>query len=222
MRRSARMRSRSRTTFRLAAVISTAVRSLHSSIKCWEDRDGPHLQRRRRRWPHPGAAGLWAITWIPKFRDHAPASDARQRRAGAAGIGQKHWAANAAWRRSARSARDGTVVVGRCLEYKDGRRAGSTRMRASPTWISTGSTPPSCIRHRLVRRRGGDPDISAAICRPTTAGSPITASPTPTGCSASRMLPLQSCRPAIAEMKFARKELGMTGSFVRPNPTTTR
>jgi predicted TIM-barrel fold metal-dependent hydrolase len=32
------------------------------------------------------------------------------------------------------------------------------------------------------------------------------------------MIPLQSVPHAIAEMKFAREELGMTGIFVRPNP----
>jgi hypothetical protein len=32
------------------------------------------------------------------------------------------------------------------------------------------------------------------------------------------MLPMQSVELAIAEMRYARKELGMHGGFLRPNP----
>ena len=36
------------------------------------------------------------------------------------------------------------------------------------------------------------------------------------------MLPMQSIELAIEEMRFARKELGMRGGFLRPNPYNGR
>ena len=36
------------------------------------------------------------------------------------------------------------------------------------------------------------------------------------------MLPMQSVELAIEEMRFARKELGMRGGFLRPNPYNGR
>lgn len=36
------------------------------------------------------------------------------------------------------------------------------------------------------------------------------------------MLPMQSIELAIEEMHFARKELGMKGGFLRPNPYNGR
>src|SRR5204863_512886 len=61
-------------------------------------------------------------------------------------------------------------------------RAASIRTGASPTWIWTGSTPPFSIRAwvfspapcTILRWR-------ARCAAPTTAGSPITASPVPIG-----------------------------------------
>ena len=57
---------------------------------------------------------------------------------------------------------------------------------------------------------------------PTTAGSPITASPIPTACSASPCCRCSRSRLAIEEMRFARKELGFSGGFLRPNPYNDR
>ena len=53
---------------------------------------------------------------------------------------------------------------------------------------------------------------------PTTAGSPTTASPTPTACSASRCCRCNRSSLATEELRFAKKELGMRGGFLRPNP----
>src|SRR5215831_6763516 len=96
-------------------------------------------------------------------------------------------------------------------------------MSASRTWIWTASTPRSSIRAwasspARCTTRHWRPRCAA----PTIAGSPITASPIPTACSAIAMLPMQSVDHAIAEMRFARRELGFRGGFIRPNPYNNR
>ena len=98
-------------------------------------------------------------------------------------------------------------------------RAGSTRTRASSTWMPTASTPPSSIRASACspapsRIRTSPPRCAA----PTTAGSPITASRIPTACSGSRC-----CRCSRSSWRSTRcatpaKQLGMRGGFLRPNP----
>src|SRR6516165_9064223 len=97
-------------------------------------------------------------------------------------------------------------------------QAGSTPTSASPIWISTVSTPPFFIRAwgslPAPCRTPTSPQRSAA---PTTAGLPIIADPTDRLFGVA-MLPMQSVPHAIEEMRFARKELGFKGAFLRPNP----
>jgi len=100
------------------------------------------------------------------------------------------------------------------------RRAGSTRTRASSTWISTGSTPlflyPSL---GLFAGAVSDPELAAAMCRAynrwladyckAIPGPPILGS---------RCCPMQSVDLAIDEMRFARETLGMRGGFPAAEP----
>ena len=66
-------------------------------------------------------------------------------------------------------------------------RAGSTRTRASSTWMPTASTPPSSIPASACSPAPSRIPASPPRCAaPTTAGSPITASRIPSACSGSR------------------------------------
>ena len=99
-----------------------------------------------------------------------------------------------------------------------GRRVGSTRTPASSTWMPTGSTPLSSTRASACspvpsRTPGSRPRCAA----PITAGSPITASPTPTGCSG---LPCCRCSRSSSRSRRCATPPGarMRGGFLRPNP----
>ena len=103
------------------------------------------------------------------------------------------------------------------------RRAASIRTRASPTWISTASTPPSSIRASACSpARCRSPASPRAMCRAYNRWLADYCKPYPDRLFGVAMLPMQSIEPAIEEMRFARKELGMRGGFLRPNPYNGR
>ena len=63
-----------------------------------------------------------------------------------------------------------------------------------------------------------DPDLSAALCRAYNRWLADYCKPYPDRLFGIAMLPMQSVPHAIEEMRFARKELGFKGAFLRPNP----
>ena len=63
-----------------------------------------------------------------------------------------------------------------------------------------------------------DPALAAAICRAYNRWLADYCKPYPERLFGIAMLPLQSIEAAIEEMRFARRELGFRGAFVRPNP----
>jgi predicted TIM-barrel fold metal-dependent hydrolase len=63
-----------------------------------------------------------------------------------------------------------------------------------------------------------DPGLAAAMCRAYNRWLADYCKPYPDRLFGVAMLPLQSVELAIDEMRFARKELGMRGGFLRPNP----
>ena len=63
-----------------------------------------------------------------------------------------------------------------------------------------------------------DPKLSAAICRAYNRWLPDYCKPYPDRLFGIAMLPMQDVDLAIEEMRFARRELGMPGIFLRPNP----
>ena len=67
-----------------------------------------------------------------------------------------------------------------------------------------------------------DPDLAAALCRAYNRWLADYCKPYPDRLFGIAMLPMQSIEHAIQEMKFARKELGMRGGFLRPNPYNDR
>jgi predicted TIM-barrel fold metal-dependent hydrolase len=63
-----------------------------------------------------------------------------------------------------------------------------------------------------------DPELAAATCRAYNRWLADYCKPYPDRLFGVAMLPMQSIDLAIAEMRFARKELGFRGGFLRPNP----
>src|SRR5919198_3657235 len=67
-----------------------------------------------------------------------------------------------------------------------------------------------------------DPGLAAAMCRAYNRWLADYCKPYPDRLFGIAMLPMQSVDLAIDEMRFARKELGMRGGFLRPNPYNDR
>jgi uncharacterized protein len=67
-----------------------------------------------------------------------------------------------------------------------------------------------------------DPQLAAAMCRAYNRWLADYCSAYPDRLFGVAMLPMQSIDLAIAEMRFARRELGMRGGFLRPNPYNGR
>jgi predicted TIM-barrel fold metal-dependent hydrolase len=63
-----------------------------------------------------------------------------------------------------------------------------------------------------------DPELAAAMCRAYNRWLADYCRPYPDRLFGVAMLPMQSIPLAIEEMRYARKELGMRGGFLRPNP----
>ena len=67
-----------------------------------------------------------------------------------------------------------------------------------------------------------DPNLSAALCRAYNSWLTDYCKPHPDRLFGIAILPMQSVEHAIQEMKFARRELGIRGGFLRPNPYNGR
>src|SRR5215813_11074743 len=67
-----------------------------------------------------------------------------------------------------------------------------------------------------------DADLAWAMCRAYNRWLADYCAPYPERLFPVAMLPMQSIDYAIEEMRFARKELGMRGGFLRPNPYNDR
>src|SRR5207247_8744979 len=63
-----------------------------------------------------------------------------------------------------------------------------------------------------------DPALAAAVCRAYNRWLADYCQPYPERLFGVAMLPMQDVDLAIAEMRFAKKELGFKGGFIRPNP----
>jgi uncharacterized protein len=163
---------------------------------------------------------LWVDYMDPSFRDRAPRlerdANGRERlligekmlggERGMAGLG-------------AVGARDGTVVVDDALEYSDGRKGGFDPHARIPDMdldgIDAAYLYPSI---GLFAGSVEDPKLSAAICRAYNRWLADYCKPYPDRLFGIAMLPMQDVDLAVEEMLFARRELGMPGIFLRPNP----
>jgi len=67
-----------------------------------------------------------------------------------------------------------------------------------------------------------DPELAGAMCRAYNRWLADYCKPYPDRMFGMAMLPMQSIDHAIAEMRFARCDLGFHGGFIRPNPYNNR
>jgi predicted TIM-barrel fold metal-dependent hydrolase len=156
----------------------------------------------------------------PKFRDRAPrivmGENGKERliiEEHAVGDGQR-----GIGRIGAVGARQG-VVEGDTMAYKDGKPGGFDPHKRIPDMDADGIDA-AFLYPSLGLFAGGihDPELAAATCRAYNRWLADYCKPYPDRLFGVAMLPMQDVDRAIAEMRFAKKELGFRGGFLRPNP----
>src|ERR1700730_697814 len=114
--------------------------------------------------------------------------------------------------------REGTVKPD-TLKYAEGKKGGFDPHARIPDMDSDGIDAAFLYPSMgLFAGAVHEPGLAAALCRADNRWLADYCKPYPDRLFGIAMIPLQSVPHAIEEMKFARKELGMTGIFVRPNP----
>ena len=108
---------------------------------------------------------------------------------------------------------------GDTMEYKDGKPGGFDPHKRIPDMDADGIDA-AFLYPSLGLFSGAiqDPQLAAATCRAYNRWLADYCKPYPDRLFGIAMLPLQSVDLAIAEMRFAKKELGFRGGFIRPNP----
>src|SRR3979409_2531229 len=173
---------------------------------------------------------LWDNYIDPAFRDRAPrimkGDNGKERlviEEQAVGDGQR-----GIGRIGAVGARQG-VGEADTMAYKDGKPGGFDPHKRIPDMDADGIDA-AFLYPSLGLFSGAihDPPLARAACRaPHPAGAPSRAytrwladycQPYPDRLFGVAMLPMQDVELAIAEMRFAKKELGFRGGFIRPNP----
>jgi predicted TIM-barrel fold metal-dependent hydrolase len=167
---------------------------------------------------------LWQKYMDPAFRDRAPRIimgnngkeqlivDEHRVGDGNLGIG----------RIGAVGARQG-VVEADTMAYKDGKPGGFDPHARIPDMDADGIDA-AFLYPSLGLFSGAihDPELAAATCRGYNRWLADYCSPYPDRLFGVAMLPMQNVEMAIQEMTFARKQLGMKGGFLRPNPYNDR
>src|SRR5207237_3390356 len=119
-------------------------------------------------------------------------------------------------------ARQGAVKAAE-LKYEDGRPGGFDPHKRIPDMdldgIDAAFLYPSM---GLFAGAVHDPELAAALCRAYNRWLADYCKPYPDRLFGIAMLPMQSIDHAIAEMRFARRDLGFRGGFIRPNPYNDR
>ena len=163
---------------------------------------------------------LWVDYMDPAYRDRAPRLQRDNNGLERLVIGDKMLGSERGMAAlGAVGLRDGAVVVDNTSEYTDGRKGGFNPHDRIPDMdldgIDAAYLYPSI---GLFAGSVEDPKLSAAICRAYNRWLADYCKPYPDRLFGIAMLPLQHIDMAIEEMQFARKQLGMTGIFLRPNP----
>jgi predicted TIM-barrel fold metal-dependent hydrolase len=119
-------------------------------------------------------------------------------------------------------ARDGHVIADG-FEYSQGRAGGFDPHARIPDMDMDGIDA-AFLYPSIGLFVGGvvDPKLAGAICRAYNRWLADYCKPYPDRLFGVAMLPMQDVDQAIEEMTFARKELGMRGGFLRPNPYNNR
>ena len=166
---------------------------------------------------------LWNDYMDPAFRDRAPKliidNDGKEKlflenqvlgsQQGMGGIGGV-------------GARQGEIKA-EMMKYEDGRPGGFDPHKRIPDMdldgIDAAFLYPSM---GLFSGAVHDPALAGALCRAYNRWLADYCKPYPDRLFGIAMLPMQDVEQAIVEMTFARKELGMRGGFLRPNPYNDR
>ncbi len=166
---------------------------------------------------------LWNDYMDPAFRDRAPKliidNDGKEKlflenqvlgsQQGMGGIGGV-------------GARQGEIKA-EMMKYEDGRPGGFDPHKRIPDMdldgIDAAFLYPSM---GLFSGAVHDPALAGALCRAYNRWLADYCKPYPDRLFGIAMLPMQDVDQAIVEMTFARKELGMRGGFLRPNPYNDR
>jgi uncharacterized protein len=163
---------------------------------------------------------LWDRYIDPKFRDRAPrivkSGDGKERLV----IEENMVGDNriSIGRIGGVGARQG-VVAADTLEYKNGKPGGFDPHQRIPDMDADGID--AVFLYPSLGLFSGaihDPHLAAAVCRAYNRWLADYCKPYPDRLFGVAMLPLQDVGLAIEEMRFARKELGFRGGFLRPNP----
>ncbi len=111
------------------------------------------------------------------------------------------------------------VVASNTMEYKEGKAGGFDPHARMPDMDADGIDA-AFLFPTLGLFSGAihDPELAAATCRAYNRWLADYCAAYPDRLFGIAMLPLQSVDLAIAEMRFARKELGFKAGFIRPNP----
>src|SRR5215475_15712249 len=115
------------------------------------------------------------------------------------------------------------IVKANTLKYAEGRRGGFDPHKRIPD-MDADDIDAAFLYPSLGLFSGAihDPGLAAATCRAYNRWLADYCKPYPDRLFGVAMLPMQSIPMAIEEMRFARKELGMRGGFLRPNPYNNR
>ena len=111
------------------------------------------------------------------------------------------------------------VVAADTLEYKDGKPGGFDPHKRIPDMDADGID--AVFLYPSLGLFSGaihDAQLAAAVCRAYNRWLADYCKPYPDRLFGVAMLPMQDVGLAIAEMRFAKKELGFRGGFLRPNP----
>jgi uncharacterized protein len=115
------------------------------------------------------------------------------------------------------------VVQASTMTYKEGRPGGFDPHKRIPDMDLDGIDAVFLYPSMgLFAGAVHDPTLAAALCRGYNRWLADYCKPYPDRLFGIAMLPMQSVDRAIEEMRFARRELGFRGGFIRPNPTTAR
>ena len=163
---------------------------------------------------------LWDKYIDPKFRDRAPrivkGDNGKERL-----VIEEHMVGDrriGIGRIGGVGARQG-IVAADTLEYKDGKPGGFDPHKRIPDMDADGID--AVFLYPSLGLFSGaihDPQLAAAVCRAYNRWLGDYCKPYPDRLFGVAMLPLQDVDLAIAEMRFAKKELGFRGGFLRPNP----
>src|SRR5580700_5173133 len=167
---------------------------------------------------------LWLNYIDPQYRDRAPRLAVNAEGAEILQLGDQEVTDNGPGRRRVKvgatgaiGARDGNVSV--WIKYAEGRPGGFDPHQRIPDMEAEGIDA-AFLYPSLGLFLGAveEPAFAAAICRAYNRWLADYCKPYPDRLFGIAMLPLQDVELAIAEMRFAKKELGFRGGFLRPNP----